>query len=319
MPTNYTGNASATQAPAPTPGPGAVPVVTIPADGDADNAASIAQALKYAADYLAYIFTGILKVFFPTPPTTSTDAAQAYVKDANGNVRGLVDHLGYFGGGHVSYLDEVWDYTFSASSTATPLANNPRWAVVIASPGTIASSNPTTTYDSPFVTIAPLTGANQVLETAMPLVYYPTTSLSFMAEADVGTNLSGSFYFGLLSNGVTLFGGNPSARFRATGIGNNWQCETCNGTTTTTVDSGVAASPTSDPSGARLRIELHGSGSPYGSKARFFINGAKVAEITATLPPASPYLLAFQVTSNNNGYVGAVHCAWNRFLNPEAV
>jgi hypothetical protein len=53
--TNYTGVATATQAPGPQPALNAVPVVVLPADGDAANAASIAQAHKESADFLAWL------------------------------------------------------------------------------------------------------------------------------------------------------------------------------------------------------------------------------------------------------------------------
>ncbi len=55
MPTNYTGNPTATQAPASAPGPGTAPVVVIPNDGETANAASITQDFKVNADYLAWL------------------------------------------------------------------------------------------------------------------------------------------------------------------------------------------------------------------------------------------------------------------------
>jgi hypothetical protein len=55
--TNYTGDPSATQSPGPTPGPGVIPIMNLPADGDPLAAASVAQAFKESADYIAYIQT----------------------------------------------------------------------------------------------------------------------------------------------------------------------------------------------------------------------------------------------------------------------
>ncbi len=54
MPSNYVGNPTATQSPGPQPGVGNYPIVSIPADGDAVNAASVAQGYKELSDFIAY-------------------------------------------------------------------------------------------------------------------------------------------------------------------------------------------------------------------------------------------------------------------------
>ncbi len=54
MSSNYTGDPTATQSPGPTPGYGNYPIVVLPADGDALNAASVAQAYKELADFVAF-------------------------------------------------------------------------------------------------------------------------------------------------------------------------------------------------------------------------------------------------------------------------
>ncbi len=53
MATNYTGNPTATEAPSAAPGGGVYPIVVIPDDGDALNAASVAQGYKVLADFSA--------------------------------------------------------------------------------------------------------------------------------------------------------------------------------------------------------------------------------------------------------------------------
>lgn len=55
MPSNYTGNPTATQAPSPQPGPGVVAVAVLPVDGDPRNAASVAQSLKMLTDGVTYL------------------------------------------------------------------------------------------------------------------------------------------------------------------------------------------------------------------------------------------------------------------------
>jgi hypothetical protein len=51
----YTGNPTAVQAPSAQPGEDVAPIETLPNDGDPANAASVAQALKVPADFLAYL------------------------------------------------------------------------------------------------------------------------------------------------------------------------------------------------------------------------------------------------------------------------
>lgn len=56
MSSNYTGDDTATQAPSPLPAKNATPVLTLPADGDPLNAASIAQAFRALADAIDFLF-----------------------------------------------------------------------------------------------------------------------------------------------------------------------------------------------------------------------------------------------------------------------
>lgn len=54
MSSNYTGDPTAAQAPSPPPGRDIEPVTTLPTDGDAGNAASVMQAFKVLADFVAW-------------------------------------------------------------------------------------------------------------------------------------------------------------------------------------------------------------------------------------------------------------------------
>lgn len=68
----------------------------------------------------------------------------------------------------------------------------------------------------------------------------------------------------------------------------------------------------------KFRVELHGSGSPYGAKARFFINGTLKAEVATNLPPVGTPL---QITegggstgaSSITGRIGALRLISNRW------
>jgi hypothetical protein len=55
MATNYTGVPTATQAPGPTPAVGNYPILSLPDDGDALAVASVWQAFKECADFIAFI------------------------------------------------------------------------------------------------------------------------------------------------------------------------------------------------------------------------------------------------------------------------
>lgn len=66
MSSSYTGNPTATQAPGSAPGPGVAPIMTLPADGDPANAASVAQAFKESADYIAWLTQRTATALFGT-------------------------------------------------------------------------------------------------------------------------------------------------------------------------------------------------------------------------------------------------------------
>lgn len=57
MSSNYTGNPTATQTPGSAPGSGVLPILVLPSDGDADNAASVAQAFRECADFIGWLTT----------------------------------------------------------------------------------------------------------------------------------------------------------------------------------------------------------------------------------------------------------------------
>ncbi len=94
MSTNYTGNPTATQAPGPTPAPGNYPIVVIPVDGDALNSASIAQALKENADFIAYLQQNMSA--FTASRTRWLGSADAVLPTANWAVGAATGATGYY-------------------------------------------------------------------------------------------------------------------------------------------------------------------------------------------------------------------------------
>ncbi len=141
MSTNYTGNPIAVEAPAAAPTGGVYPIVVIPADGDALNAASVAQAYKCLADYMAYQmglsssysfsvneqFTGddVIKGVWITT-ATSTGSAMAVVDDAAAGGFGALRHTLVTTGGQ-NYVKTqpmpilTKDFMFSAHVRKTAL------------------------------------------------------------------------------------------------------------------------------------------------------------------------------------------------------
>lgn len=114
MPTNYTGLKTNTQSPSPTPNPAVSPVLSLPVDGDPENAASIAQALKALAD---------LEDWLTKPQAKSADWATPLMqfRSALGHTRALIDHLG-LPGGRIIQWDEAWEASTvgSVSGTVSP-------------------------------------------------------------------------------------------------------------------------------------------------------------------------------------------------------
>lgn len=83
---NYTGDPAATQAPSPPPGQDVEPVGDLPDDGDALNAASVAQAFKVCLDFIAWLTNnGVFKAVARTITALHTFAAGINVTQSTGN------------------------------------------------------------------------------------------------------------------------------------------------------------------------------------------------------------------------------------------
>lgn len=107
MATTYVPVPTATQAPAAQPDPDNFPALTLPAAGDGDTAASVAQAFKVLGDYIAWL---------KAPRSAASAWAQrlrTYL-NARQQRRHFIDHLG-FPGGNVQGWDERWDKTLAGT------------------------------------------------------------------------------------------------------------------------------------------------------------------------------------------------------------
>lgn len=100
MSTTYTPNPANVQAPAAASTPDNLPLETLAADGDALNAASVAQAFKVLGDYIAWLKA-------PFGVVSSYVQALRNYRSAIGNRVSGVDHFG-FPGGRLHTITEDW-------------------------------------------------------------------------------------------------------------------------------------------------------------------------------------------------------------------
>lgn len=175
MSTNYTGNLTATQAPGPTPSLGANPIVNLPADGEAGSAASITQAFKECADYLAFVQDKVNRII------SDTITLGGIWIDSSGNVNRTASL------GHVCSAGTLIAFTAGTGAGTGPVTTSTAGADFTGTidittgtgpagaSATIISAPFTTTYGSsnPLVFLCPdnanaaaLSGATQVFATA---------------------------------------------------------------------------------------------------------------------------------------------------------
>jgi hypothetical protein len=112
----------------------------------------------------------------------------------------------------------------------------------------------------------------------------------------------------------------PIANFYNVNGSGNWLCQTDDGTTTDTVDSGVAIGTGKK----RFRIEYHGANVDEASVERvlFFIDGAVVANMTSKMPSVSGSPSArplFMYFNTAGGSSGAFHISPVRFCSNRSV
>lgn len=126
MPTNYTGNALATESPSPTPALGAIPILALPVDTDPRNSASIYQPFKTLADFEAFIqqkLNGII---------SNTLSVYGLAADGVGN-QAVVAAAGQIAGSTTAISGASTSGTFVAtaakSGTTTPTTTVAKWTL----------------------------------------------------------------------------------------------------------------------------------------------------------------------------------------------
>ena len=306
MSSNYTGNPAGVQSPSPTPDAGSPPIVTLPADGDALIAASVAQMAKVPADALA---------FFQAPFANPSAWGQPVMpfRDAKLNRRFVVDHFGLPRGSYSGWVED-WtpSGTFSQGGSAGTFAAG-RWSVVMALGGSGAtpqsvSVSPATVYPSPPLPalFGSFTSVNAHRSLAMSFgadvgsrsevrladgnvtsTFADDTLLSLEADVTLESTIFADWVpLGFTTTNELVNGINDGAYFyRDNGSPSNFHCRTIVGGVQTDVDSGVASTTNVRHN---FRIVLVGATADDASTARalFFIDGAEVSGggITTHLP-----------------------------------
>lgn len=291
---NYTGNPNATQAPASPPVDRAVPVVALPADGDPANAASVAQAFKVPADYLA---------FNQAPFAEGGQPAQEILpfKTAIGHRRSGVDHLGQPGGNYLQWLEQWLDVAFELKNS---LGNGPwagNWFYSLAGPfagqvtSAVAGGGGTGLVGGGLFLQCSGSGATTNSSHAEAAAGLPmgVDSDTFVDwSANCTNHANAEFDMGFYDTSPTLLGSaavfstltQVGAAFVRRNGDTNWKAYTraLGAGSATLTDTGVAFS---SGSAARFRIELRGSNESDDAVARviFYVNGAVVANVATDL------------------------------------
>jgi len=283
MPTTYTGNPTATQAPGPQPRAGQLPAASLPVDGEAANAASIAQAHKEAMDYIAWLCR-------PTARSTQWTEATWKVGAPNGVNRFSIDHQGFPAWGQLT-IRENWltDESVGGSTSSGRFARlSVPWGWGVIGTSTILTKPPSSTtgqslaFPTIWLPTDGTSGSTVSLQLNSNCPCFADTNNTIVMEWAACMDTTGAnavtWQMGLLSNTNTA-----KAMIQKANGDSNWQCITSDGTSTSTVDSGAAPGANIFQ---RFKIVYSGAAGDDSGVARclFFIDGSLVANITTTLP-----------------------------------
>lgn len=281
MSTNYTGVPTATQAPSGPPVPGGAPVVRIPADGDAENAASITQMIKAVADWVAWLF-------LPRSRASQWVEEILIFRDAALRKRFGIDHLG-FPGGQLNIWPQDWGLTLTQNNTGTTPATQDGWYFNVTKTtgtGQVTVQAPSASFIGSRLVHCDCgdTAADySYLAKAGPCLINANNLIAMQWDARIPSLQNYTYVMGFHDNVSFITPGHGTQiRFYNNGGAGNWRCQTDDGTTQTDADSGVAIATGTH----RFRIEFHGAAvdEAGAERALFFIDGALVANVTTTLP-----------------------------------
>jgi hypothetical protein len=310
----YTGNPVSAHTPATAPDPAALPILTLPASGDPATAASVMQAFQVLADYIAWE-----KV--PKAKASAWIQAIKQFKDANGQGRFAVDHLGFPAGKLVAWQED-WSHYFTYPTAPGAGALFGRWIYRITTAGIVV---PAWVGAIGCLELDAGNGSGGGLtnvEAAGPVTAVniaggaTDADIAISMQFDVYSNLPNSGQseqaFGLALNGS----GSGSGPFTAQvpeavaivkpGSLANWQVYTkVAAGAVAYVDTGISAT-----SGnlTRFRIERIGANASDDGTARAIVyaNGAIVANVAIMIRQPTPFFQQWSNTGDSRVRIGPV-------------
>jgi hypothetical protein len=297
MSTNYTADPSATQAPASPPVAGAAPELVLPADGDPANAASIAQALKVVADYIAFLQSPFGNAAAQAQPILPAQCARLLKRMG-------FDHRGFVAGNAMQWRED-WINVGATTKTTGSGGWFGRWNYstnALGGNATVQVVKPTGSADvafwlglsgatSPGAAVVEMCGGLQATSGGgVDMV------MEFLLRFD-GINGSSSFAAGIFDGSLVALA--PTAAFETInpkGLGlylpvggtNLLFYSNVSGTPGTPVDTGIAAAINTT---YRVRLEMQSPNASDNTASRLlcYIDGAVVADVApGSLPNIAP-------------------------------
>jgi hypothetical protein len=257
--------------------------------------------------------------------TTGSNAPALVLKDAAGNVRSIIDHIGYRRG-HVTEYYEDWLNIPGLAAAAGVINGAASSGVARVAYSLVAGTSIAwdTTIPGCVIKLATNNAANGSTFGAwsqMPF-YAPQNFHSMAIEFDlcIGNASAIDWQIGMSSalNGTPIASNAVTLVYQTTDA--TYQLCTGNGSAFTKTNTVVAPNTSAAD---KITMEFHGSASPYGSKARMFVNGAPapVAETNSNMLNVAGANLYFAVVGTaksgaNNGRINLspVRVIFNRSL-----
>lgn len=302
MSTTRAGDPTATQSPSAPPTPGATPTQTLPADGDACNAASVAQALKVSADFDAWSKSPRAQAAAGTGASNWIEAIQLW-KNARLQTRFLVDHLGFPAGKFVHWQED-WAAAYTSFHSGPGLSQPfiGRWlgSIDAAGPSQVIVNYGSNELRSPAYRIEMGTSGAEIrvftrtipvkadADTAMVMQWDECVHAGTLNTFEqVGGLVPMSYCTGGVGSAFSATAPNGCAFLRRTGD-TNWFVYTKNGGSPAFFDTGVAVAVGTP---IRFRIETVGAnvGDDSTARAIFYVNGVfKTSVAVGTIADPAP-------------------------------
>lgn len=244
--------------------------------------------------------------------------------DQGGNARGMIDHNGYRRG-RVTEFYEDWLFINGALSPGT--GNFGRFGYSTPTGGNGNYFPPNSTNN-----VSGLLGLSTSGTLSGNTIYAKTTQNIFVLQSQTSLIVEFECLFPNSADNMNwmvgfsnVLSGTPSSVNQIFAVGKrssdtNYQLFSSSGSVLAAVDSGVVPASSSSPLD-RITLELHGSASPYGARARLFVNEKMVETTTVPTATAMPLLVIGTTvgTSSSGVSISPLRATWNRVLSIPAV